>query len=397
MPDPERQVEHQHERSTWVVAGRALLGALALAAGLLSGPVRADEAAVRSASQAVVDAWNRHDVKGWSAHLAPDVWYTETDDSFYQRFKGRERAVNLLSYSVENSDLQWDIVRVKTLPDGLVSVVMVQRVMNLPKTGDQYRSVFASDPVLARWRRDADGRWRLIFFTSHKGWALAEIKKEDEGSYGVAAAVAAPARAASAAPPRGTMGSEPKEYTMFWGRFAQGCNYCHGRPPALPSSEVASRIVAVGAATADAAGLRAAMQRKGLGGTMDHVLADPTLDDAALEALRRYLVDVRDGALPVQVSFQPGATRDLQVRNERSSRDAPAKIAVLRVSGPFSIDADRSTCRRGALLAGESACRVVLRALTNARPAPTGALELKFAPSKGLEPRVRRARLQVAD
>lgn len=60
-------------------------------------------------------------------------------------------------------------------------------------------------------------------------------------------------------------------------------------PPGLPSSEIASRIVAVGASIADGAGLRAAMGRKALGGTMDHVLADPALTDAALEAVRRYL------------------------------------------------------------------------------------------------------------
>ena len=293
-------------------AGRALLAVMALAAGLLSGPVLADEAAVRRASQALVDAWNRHDTKAWSAQLAEDVWYTEADDSFYQRFKGRDRAVSLMAYSVENSDLQWEILRVKTLPDGLVSVVVAQRVMNLPKTGEQYKSVFTSDPSLARWRRDADGRWRLVFFTSHKGWALAEIKKEDEGSYGVVPLAATPAPAASAAPPRGTTGSEPKEYTMFWGRFSHGCNYCHGRPPGLPSSEVASRIVVAGAAAADGAGLRAAMERKELGGTMEHVLADPRLDDAALEALRRYLVDVRDGGLPDAVAFDAaGVARDV--------------------------------------------------------------------------------------
>jgi len=283
----------------------------------------------------------------------------------------------------------------KTLPDGQVSVVLAQRVMNLPKTGDQYRSVFTSDPSLARWRHDADGRWRLVFFTSHKGWALAEIKKEDEGRAGLpAAAVPAPARAAG--PPRGTLGSEPKEYTAFWGRFAHGCNYCHGRPPVLPSSEVASRIVAVGAATANGAGLRAAMQRKELGGTMEHVLADPALDDAALEAVRRYLVDVRDGGLPDAVAFEAaGATRELQFRNERSSRDAPARIALLRVSGPFTTDTAASTCRRGALLPGESACRLVLRAVANAQPSATGAVEVQLAPSKGLQPRVRRVRLQV--
>lgn len=266
---------------------RALLAALTLAALLLVGPARADEKAVRSAVQALVEAWNRHDPKAWSAHLAEDVWYTEADDKLYQRFKGRDKAVSVFSYSIENSDLQWEIVRVKARPDGVVSVILVQRVSFLPKVDGKYKSVFTSDPSLVRWRRDADGRWRVVFFTSHKGWALAEIRKDDEG--GAAPAASAPAAAPKASLPRGASGGEPAEYTAMRSRFAQGCNYCHGRPPGLPSSEIASRIVAVGASIADGAGLRAAMGRKALGGTMDHVLADPALTDAALEAVRCYL------------------------------------------------------------------------------------------------------------
>ncbi len=376
----------------------------AFAAGFFwACPGWADEAAVRSASQALVDSWNRHDVKGWSAQLPEDVWYTETNDSLYQRFKGRERAVGLMSYAIENSDLQWDIVRLKTLPDGLVSAVLVQRVLNLPKTAGQYKSTFTSDPALARWRRDADGRWRLVFFTSHKGWALDEIKKDDEGNAASSASAStpgtvmpAPPPTRIAAPPRGTLGSEPKEYTAFWGRFAQGCNYCHGRPPALPSSDVASNIVAVGAATRNGSELRAAMQNKKLGGTMDHIVSDAQLDDTALEALRRYLVDVRDGGLPELLAFEAaGGMHELTLRNERSSRDAPAQIAILRVTGPFKVDTERSTCRRGGLLAGGATCRVTLQASSKARPEEVGFLDIQFAPSKGLEPKLRRSALKI--
>ena len=89
--------------------GRALLVAIVVA--LLSGLVRANEPAVRSASKALVDDWNRHDVKAWTAHLAEDVWYTETNDNLYQRNKGREQAFNRFSYGIENSDLEWEIVR----------------------------------------------------------------------------------------------------------------------------------------------------------------------------------------------------------------------------------------------------------------------------------------------
>jgi len=371
----------------------ALVGAMAMLL-LAHGPARADEAAVRQASEALVQAWNRHDPKAWSTHLAEDVWYTETDDSLYQRQKGREAAVGRFSYSVETSDLQWEIVRIKTRPDGVVSVVLIQHVKMLPKTDGKYASVFISDPSFARWRRDADGRWRVVFFTSHKGWALAEIKKDDEGA--VAPVAPAPGPVASVAPARAASGSEPREYAAFWGRLAHGCNYCHGRPPGLPSSEIASRIVSVGAATADGAGLRVSMQRKDLGGVMDWVLADPALTDAALEAVRRYLVDVRDGALPDELRFDaPGATRELQLRNERSSRDAPAKIALLRVSGPFAVDAKRSTCRSGGTIAGQSACRLVLRAAAGAAPSATGTLELQLAPTTGLEPRARRTALRI--
>ena len=208
---------------------------------------------------------------------------------------------------------------------------------------------------------------------------------------------AAPTPAAVSAAPRVATGGEPSEYTAFWGRWSQGCNYCHGRPPGLPSSELASRIVAVGAATLNGAGLRAAMQRKELGGTMDHIVADPALSDAALEAVRRYLMDVRDGMLPELLTFDiAGATRELTLRNERSVRDAPATIALLRVAGPFVIDAERSTCRSGATLAGQSACQVVLRAAPDAAPSVAGTLELQLAPSKDLEPRTRSTTLRVA-
>jgi ketosteroid isomerase-like protein len=373
---------------------RALLVALLVVMLLPHDPLHADEAAVRTATEALVGAWNRHDVKAWSAHLTDDVWYTETED-FYERFKGRDKVVGWFSYNVENSDLQWEIVRMRTRPDGLVSVVLVQRMSMLPRTHGKYASVFTSDPSIARWRRDGDGRWRVAFFTSHKGWALAEMKKDDEAFEVAAAAV--PATAASvAAPPRATTGSEPWQYTELWSSRAQACSYCHGRPPSLPSSEISSRIVAVGAAAIDGAGLRAAMQRQGLGGVMDRLLAEPALTDASLEAVRRYLIDVRDGFTPDRLAFDaPGATRELVLRNERSLRDVPAAIALMRVSGPFVIDTERSTCRSGATLAGQSSCTVVLRAAPSAAAGTTGAAELQLAPTPGLEPALRRTVLHV--
>jgi ketosteroid isomerase-like protein len=371
-----------------------LLAALAWALLSAPAPAHADEAAVRQASEALVAAWNRHDPQAWSAFVAEDVWYAETDDSIYKRFRGRAKILGDLKFSIEGSDLRWDVVRTLTRPDGVVAVVLVQHMSMLPKTDGQYAAVFSSDPSLARWRRDGDGRWRLVFFTSHEGWARAEIRKDEDAAAGIAAP--APVVVAPAVRARTGPGSEPAEYTAFWGSLAQGCNYCHGRPPGLPSSEVASRIVAVGAATADGAGLRAAMQRPALGGTMDRITADPAVTDAVLETLRRYLVDVRDGSVPAQLAFDaPGATRTLEIRNERSSRDAPATIALLRVSGPFVADAARSTCRSGGHIAGQSACTLVLRAAPGVAPGASGALLFRLAPTQGLEPAPRRTTLRI--
>jgi len=375
---------------------KTLIRLLFAALATLSAPASADEPAVRLASEVLLRDWNRHDVKAWSAHLAEDVWYSETWDT-YERMKGREKVVGWFGPTVAESDLQWDIVRMRTRPDGVVSVVLVERKSILPKTEGKYKAVYTSDPSLARWRRDADGRWRLVFFTSDKGWARAEIKKDDEARDAAAASAPAPAPSAAARPRRAATGSEPDEYTAFWGPRAQSCTYCHGRPPALPSSDSASRIVAVGAATGSGAALRAAMQRKELGGTMDRILAEPALTDAALEPIRRYLVDVRDGALPAEAVFdKPGVTRVLELRNERSSRDPPAALALLRVSGPFTIDARGSTCRNGARVAGQAACRLTLRAATGALAGATGKLEWRLAPSKGLEPQPRSVALRLA-
>jgi ketosteroid isomerase-like protein len=368
---------------------RLLLAALLAATSTLC---RADEAAVRDASAALVQAWNRHDVKAWSAFLTADAWYQEAED-FYERYKGRDKAVGLIGYKVENSDLEWDLVRVKARPDGQIGVVLVERMKMLPKTDGKYQSVFTSNPSYARWRRDTDGRWRMAYFTSNKGLALAEMKKDEGTTPAAAASTPAAPPAARPKPPRGASPYEPGEYTGFYGKWAQGCTNCHGRPPGLPSSELKSRIVAVGAAAPDGAALRIAMQSNE---AMRAMLEDPALTDAALDWVRRFLVHVRDGALPETVAFDAaGATRVVELRNERSSRDAAVKLAVLRASGPFKIDAARSTCRRGGRLAGQASCTLVVRAGADAPPGASGALEVQFAPTPGLEPKLRQAALRV--
>ncbi len=365
---------------------------------LVHGPGWADEGAVRQASDALVQAWNRHDVKAWISMLTADVWYAETRDP-WERMKGREKVVGVFSPNVESSDLAWQIVHVRTRPDGVVGVVLVQKVSYLPRTAGKYKAVFTSDPSYARWRREPDGRWRLAFFKSHKGTALAAMKQDEELPR-VASASAPPASAARSTPTRtpGTNGSEPPAYSEFRGRYAQGCNYCHGRPPALPSSESASRIVAVGAAQASGAALRVAMRRRDLGGTMDTVLADPALTDAELDAVRRYLIDVRDGASLTTVEpIAPGAVRYVELRNERSSRDPPARIAELRVDGGFLVDVPASTCRIGKLLPGQTACRLALRTASSSAASASGTLLWRLAPSNGLEPRPRRIALHGSE
>ena len=373
-------------------AGR-LRWALLATTLLFHGAGWADEAAVRRASDALVQAWNRHDVEAWSSMLTDDVWYTETADP-WERMKGRDKVVGVFTSNVQTSDLAWQIGRVRTRPDGVIGVTLVQIVSYLPKADGKYKSVFTSDPSYARWRLEPDGRWRLAFFTSHKGAALAAIK-QDEESPRVASASPPPVPPARSAPSPHPDGSEPAAYTAFWGRYAQGCNYCHGRPPALPSSDSASRIVAVGAAQPSGAALRVAMQRHGLGGTMDTVLADPALTDDELETVRRYLVDVRDGGTTATVEpVAHGVVRYVELRNERSSRDPPARIVELRTGGPFLIDRPGTTCRIGKALPGQTTCRVALRTVSGTTAAAAGALLWRFARSPGLEPQRRQIALR---
>lgn len=61
----------------------------------------------------------------------------------------------------------------------MVGVALVHRVSTPPKIAGRYQSELTDDPALTRWRRDADGRSRLTFFTSRNRSAPAEIKKDD--------------------------------------------------------------------------------------------------------------------------------------------------------------------------------------------------------------------------
>ena len=78
---------------------------------------------------------------------------------------------------VKTTDLKWEITRVKMLPNGAATVVLRHFALILPKKGDKYASSFESTPSLTRWRIEGD-RWRMFYFTSQKGTALAEMKKD---------------------------------------------------------------------------------------------------------------------------------------------------------------------------------------------------------------------------
>jgi ketosteroid isomerase-like protein len=158
-----------------------LLTASVIFAGLSSG-VRAQskaeptEASVREAMTAYVRAWNSHDVQAWNTRLTEDVWYTEAID-FYQRMKGRSAVNTFFAETVKTSDIQWDVTRVKLMPDGTASAVLKHTTKILPKKAGKYASTFESFPSLTRWRIE-DGQWKLFYFTSHKGTALDLMKKD---------------------------------------------------------------------------------------------------------------------------------------------------------------------------------------------------------------------------
>jgi uncharacterized protein (TIGR02246 family) len=153
-----------------------LLVAAPLAFSNAWGQAAAGEASLRDTVSQYVAAWNRHDVQGWSSFLAEDVWYTEAVDH-YQRFKGRQAVITSFQDSVKESDLVWDVKRVRLMPDGTATVVVRHVAQILPKTGGKYKASFESDPAVSRWRQEG-GKWRMFYFTSHKGTALAEMKKD---------------------------------------------------------------------------------------------------------------------------------------------------------------------------------------------------------------------------
>jgi len=158
---------------------RRLLGAflsLPLTALTTQAQSSASEAGLRETITQYVAAWNRHDVQAWTSFFTDDIWYTEAID-FYKRFQGRQAVVTSFQDAVKETDLLWDVKRLRIMPDGTATVVVKHVAQILPKTDGKYKSSFESDPSISRWRFEG-GKWRMFFFTSHKGTALAEMKKD---------------------------------------------------------------------------------------------------------------------------------------------------------------------------------------------------------------------------
>lgn len=349
---------------------RRLLAAAVIGLAAVATPAAADdEAAVRQALQRCVAGWNSHEPKVFGDCLTDDVWFSEADDSFYKRFVGRDKVLGMFDYNIRNSDLQWEIVRIKPLADGSVAVQLKQQVGILPLKNGKYAMAFDSDPSLARLRREGSA-WKVHFFTSDSKWARALIAEMDAPPK--AAAAAAPPRIAAATRAAPVPGAEPPEYSMMFGDGSQSCFACHGQRPALSDDEKRGRIIASGAAAADAGALRRAMAQPGLGGIMDRVLADPALTDERLETIRRWLVTLRDGRAELR-------SDRIVIHNPRSDRDPPARIAQLRAEGGWRLPRDAG-CRIGTQLAGGTRCEI--RAAGGER----GALVFRFADSPGLQP-----------
>lgn len=164
----------QTRRFFVLLAGAALL----MFQGASYGQPKAKptEASLNEAIANYVATWNRHDVQAWSSLLTDDVWYTESDD-YYQRMKGRKAVVSFFGDLVKTTDLKWEVTRTKLMPNGTASVVLRHFALILPKTGNKYASSFESFPTISRWRIEGD-QWRMFYYTSHKGTALVEMKKD---------------------------------------------------------------------------------------------------------------------------------------------------------------------------------------------------------------------------
>ena len=134
------------------------------------------EGDLRNAIAQFEKAWNQHDVDAWLALMTEDVWFTQTLD-YYERMKGKKAVKTTFEYDVKNTELKWEVKRVRIMPGGTASVVLRQVGLIPPKVDGKYKREDVSEPSFGRWRLEG-GKWKLFFFTSNKGWALDEMKKD---------------------------------------------------------------------------------------------------------------------------------------------------------------------------------------------------------------------------
>jgi hypothetical protein len=138
------------------------------------GKAAPTEASLREAIAHYVATWNRHDVQAWSALLTDDIWYTEADD-YYQRMKAAQRSSTSSAtwsrprpragHHAPEDDAQWH-------GDGGHA-----HFGSPAQEGRQVRQHLRKHASVSRWRIEGD-RWRMFYFTSLKGAALAEMKKD---------------------------------------------------------------------------------------------------------------------------------------------------------------------------------------------------------------------------
>ncbi len=352
--------------------GATLIAALLLALSPARAPAQPsiDEAGVRSALAACVEAWNRHDPKAFGdVCLTDDIWFSETDDSFYQRFRGRAKVLGTFGYNIQSTDLQWEVVRVRALPGGTAEAQIKQRVGILPRTQGRYAQTFDSDPSFARLRRDG-GAWKVFFFTSDAGWARSLMQPPSGPASAPPAASTRPPTAIADAPV--PTGIQPPAYSIQFGELGESCFACHGRQPTVSEDGDRGRIVASGAGAADAVALRRAMTTPRSGGIMNRVLADPALTDDRLDAIRLWLRAMRDGRAERR-------SDRVVIHNSRSERDPSARLALLRAEGGWRLPPDAG-CRQGAALKGATQCEI------RVPPGSRGTLVFRFAASESLQP-----------
>jgi hypothetical protein len=338
---------------------------LALAASAQAQPAP-DEAGVRAALERCVAAWNRHVPKAFAdACVTDDVWYTDVNDTSYQRYRGRAQMLGRFDYNIRNADLQWQVVSLQALPDGTVAVQLKERIGMLPRKQGKYAQSFESDPSYARLRLDGK-RWKVFFFTSDAGWARALLASPGPLP-GQQTVISRPATDPPVPP-----GVEPPAYMLPLGHFVRSCGACHGRPPTPSQDPGLGRIVATGAAAADAQALRRAMSQSSAAEVaMKAALADPALTDARLEAIRLWLRALRDGRAERQGDR-------VVIHNPRAKSEPPAKLVLLRAEG-WTLPTD-AACREGTTLAGGTQCELRIP------PGSKGTLVLRFAPGEGLQP-----------